>query len=104
MNKIGRRWSLGGSLLLSGLASVLGGFVPEGMTWLLISLFLLGKLGITSSFAVIYVYTAELLPTIVRSGGVGFMSTVARFGAMVAPFIPLLVIIIIKLNYENSKI
>lgn len=79
MNNIGRRWSLGGSLLLSGLASVLGGFVPGEMTWLLISLFLIGKLGITSSFAVIYVYTAELSPTIVRSGSVGFMSTVARF-------------------------
>ena len=79
MKKTGRRWSLGGSLLLCGITCVLGGFVSAEYTWLLIILFLIGKLGITSSFAVIYVYTAELLPTIVRSGGVGFMSTVARF-------------------------
>jgi MFS transporter, OCT family, solute carrier family 22 (organic cation transporter), member 4/5 len=91
MNKIGRRWSLGGSLLLCGLTCLAGGFVTEGETWALVSLFLLGKMGITSSFAVIYVHTAEMLPTIIRSGGVGTMSTVARLGAMVAPFVTLLV-------------
>jgi OCT family organic cation transporter-like MFS transporter 4/5 len=54
-------------------------------------LFLIGKLGITSSFGVIVVYTAELYPTGMRSIGVGTSSTVARAGAMLAPFVPLLV-------------
>jgi len=35
-----------------------------GANWLIITLFLLGKLGITSSFAVIYTYTAEMMPTV----------------------------------------
>lgn len=51
-------------------------------------------MGITSSFGIIYVYTAELLPTVIRSGGVGASSTTGRFGALLAPFVPLLVIIL----------
>uniref|UniRef100_A0A0K8UMP9 Solute carrier family 22 member 6-A n=3 Tax=Bactrocera latifrons TaxID=174628 RepID=A0A0K8UMP9_BACLA len=31
-----------------------------------------------------------MIPTLIRSGGVGVMSTFARFGAMLAPFVPLL--------------
>lgn len=61
------------------------------LAWASMSLFLLGKLGITSAFGISYVYTAELLPTAVRSGGVGSASTVARVGALLAPFVPLLV-------------
>lgn len=57
----------------------------------IISLFLLGKLGITSSFGIAYVYTAEIYPTIMRSIGVGASSTTARLGAVIAPFAPLLV-------------
>lgn len=56
-----------------------------------IILFLTGKLGITSAFGVLYVYTAEMLPTVIRSGGVGSASTMARIGALAAPFVPLLV-------------
>lgn len=57
----------------------------------MVSLFLIGKLGITSAFATSYVHTAEMLPTVIRSIGVGTASTVARLGALVAPFVPLLV-------------
>lgn len=60
-------------------------------TWTITVLFLLGKLGVTAAFGTVYVYTAEMMPTIIRSGGVGAASTVARFGALVAPFVPLLV-------------
>lgn len=62
-------------------------------TWAVVSLFLIGKLGITSAFATSYVHTAEMMPTVIRSLTVGCASTVARFGALVAPFVPLLVII-----------
>lgn len=136
MNRIGRRWSLAGSLLLCSFTCAAGGFVHHGNvyksrpylnlyiwiwyvnhfisfnnfiplvslwnyyiyvhfctenTWAVVSLFLLGKLGITSAFATSYVHTAEMLPTVVRSMGVGSASTVARLGALIAPFVPLLV-------------
>lgn len=60
-------------------------------TWAVVSLFLIGKLCITSAFSTSYVHTAEMLPTVIRSIGVGAASTVARIGALVAPFVPLLV-------------
>lgn len=31
-----------------------------------------------------------MLPTLIRSGGVGTFSTFSRFGALLAPFVPLL--------------
>lgn len=31
-----------------------------------------------------------MLPTLLRSGGVGVFSTFSRFGALLAPFVPLL--------------
>jgi hypothetical protein len=61
------------------------------MSRVVVLLFLIGKLGITSSFGIIVVYTAELYPTAMRSIGVGASSTVGRVGAMLAPFAPLLV-------------
>lgn len=71
-------------------------------TWAVVSLFLLGKLGITSAFATSYVHTAEMLPTVVRSMGVGSASTVARLGALIAPFVPLLVCIFLLFYFTIS--
>lgn len=90
MNRFGRRKSLAGSLLLCSVTCVAAVFVPQDVNWAVVLLFLIGKMGITSSFGVIVVYTAELYPTVMRSIGVGTSSTVARIGAMVAPFAPLL--------------
>ncbi|EDW79680.1 uncharacterized protein Dwil_GK17890 [Drosophila willistoni] len=90
LRKFGRRLALSGSLLLCSITCVGSGYITMGANWLIIALFLMGKLGITSSFAVVYTYTAEMMPTVIRSGGVGVMSTFARCGAMLAPFVPLL--------------
>ncbi|XP_031633751.1 organic cation transporter protein [Contarinia nasturtii] len=90
MNKIGRRWALSASLLLCAFTCVAGGSEPLENTWAVVTLFLLGKLGITSAFSTSYVHTSEILPTVIRSMGVGSASTVARLGALVAPFVPLL--------------
>lgn len=92
IGKLGRRLTLVFSLLLCGITCTLTILVnTSSSNWGVIILFLLGKLGITSAFGVVYVYTAEMLPTIVRSGGVGSASTVARVGALLAPFVPMLV-------------
>ena len=37
-----------------------------------------------------HAHVAEVMPTIIRSGGVGAFSTFSRFGALLAPFVPLL--------------
>ena len=51
-----------------------------------------GKFCLTSSYATIYVYSAELFPTPVRNVGVSTGSCSARIGGILAPFIGQLVI------------
>ncbi|KAK5646499.1 hypothetical protein RI129_004963 [Pyrocoelia pectoralis] len=90
INKLGRKRTLACSLLISGITCCLTILVPADMHWAVILLFLIGKLAVTSAYSVSFVHTSEMLPTIIRSGGVGFASTIARVGALVASFVPLL--------------
>ena len=59
--------------------------------WLRTAFAMLGKLTISGSFAHIYVYSAEIFPTVVRNVGVGAGSMNARIGGLVAPFVAELV-------------
>jgi hypothetical protein len=46
---------------------------------------LVGRFGIAASFNMIFLYTTELFPTIVRSAALGTCSLVARLGGIAAP-------------------
>merc|ERR1711860_177747 len=46
-----------------------------------------GKFLISMTFAIAYLYTAELFPTKVRNLAVGLASTFARIGSISAPYI-----------------
>ena len=48
---------------------------------------MVGKCAISGSFAVIYVYSAEIFPTVTRTTGVGAGSMSARVGGLLAPFV-----------------
>ncbi|XP_052809345.1 organic cation transporter protein-like [Mya arenaria] len=48
---------------------------------------MLGKVGASMGFSMVYVYSAELFPTVVRNAGMGSCSAVARVGGMLAPLI-----------------
>jgi len=56
------------------------------MRALSILLVMLGKFGITSAFSMVYVYTAELYPTVVRNMGVGASSMASRLGSILSPY------------------
>ncbi|XP_052347777.1 putative transporter SVOPL isoform X2 [Oncorhynchus keta] len=51
-----------------------------------ILLFLIRSL-VSMNFNVVYIYTAEVYPTAVRSLGMGFCTSFSRIGGMIAPFI-----------------
>ena len=47
----------------------------------------IGKFGLTATFAIVYLYAAELFPTVLRSSGLGSSSMFARLGSIFAPII-----------------
>ncbi|XP_010790897.1 solute carrier family 22 member 6-B [Notothenia coriiceps] len=85
-----RRLSLSGFLAVGGLACLLTLAVPEDYPHVQTGLAMVGKFGITASFAVIYVYTAEIFPTVLRQTGLGVSCMFARMGGVLAPMINIL--------------
>ncbi|XP_072303766.1 solute carrier family 22 member 13 [Eucyclogobius newberryi] len=84
---LSRRLSQGGFLAIGGLACLCMLAVPADQQNVLTGLAMVGKFGITASFAIIYVYTAEIFPTVLRQTGMGVSSMFARIGGVLAPMI-----------------
>lgn len=61
-------------------------FSLKDLSVLSIVLVMSGKFGITSAFSMVYVYTAELYPTVVRNMGVGASSMASRLGSILSPY------------------
>jgi len=88
MDKWGRRWILFETMLIGGLSCLSCIFVPAGASaWWTVGLAMIGKFQIACSFAVIYVYAGELMPTVVRSQAMGISSFVAGLGLLAFPYI-----------------
>ncbi|XP_032825760.2 organic cation transporter protein-like isoform X2 [Petromyzon marinus] len=84
-----RRMSQVGFLAFGGLFCILTVTVPSDMSTVRTGLAMLGKFGVTASFVVIFIYTAEIYPTVIRQMGVGMSSMFARFGGVLAPLVSL---------------
>ena len=46
-----------------------------------------GRFLITASFAMVYQYTTEMMPTVVRNAGLGSCAFMGRIGSVIAPYI-----------------
>ncbi|XP_075163047.1 SLC22A family member [Haematobia irritans] len=90
MDRFGRRYSMFGTMLISGLCCLATVFIPQDAAIAQLTLFLIGKLAITASFQVLYFFTSEIFPTSLRNSLLSFCSMVGRFGSMLAPQTPLL--------------
>ena len=88
--RFGRRISLSSLMLFAGVALLSMAAVPKDQRTIVIVLAMLGKLAITSSYGVVYIYSAEIFPTEVRNAGVGGASVCARIGGILCPYVNLL--------------
>lgn len=91
LNRWGRKPMHVGSMFLGGLAC-LGTIFPviygtADQQWITVTLAMIGKLGASAAFATIWVFSAELYPTIVRNSAMGASSFCARVGGMISPYI-----------------
>ncbi|XP_038078075.1 organic cation transporter protein-like [Patiria miniata] len=84
----GRKWNTAVLELIGGVACLATIFIPLGIWRTVVSM--AGKFCISATFGTIYLYTAELFPTPIRSIGLGMSSLAARIGGILSPIILLL--------------
>ncbi|CAL8365563.1 unnamed protein product [Lota lota] len=82
-----RRLCLSMSLFLGGLMILFIQLIPSDMNFVAIALEMTGKFGVTVAFALIFAYTAELYPTVLRNTAIGACSMASRIGSISAPYL-----------------
>ncbi|XP_063047140.1 solute carrier family 22 member 7-like [Engraulis encrasicolus] len=90
LNKIGRKPGEVGTLLLTGVCLLINMFVPQGLWVVRTVVGVLGKGLSEAAFTIMFLYTTELYPTVVRQNGIGYTSFIARMGVSLAPLVILL--------------
>ncbi|ETN63189.1 organic cation transporter [Anopheles darlingi] len=83
----GRRSSSFCFFLYAGICLLVVLAVPQDKTTALVTLAMLGRVGITAVYAIVTLHTAELFPTEIRNTALGICSTMAHVGSIAAPYI-----------------
>lgn len=90
MDRTGRKPLHLSVMFLSGVACLSSAFPvlfgDNSHNWIMITLSMVGKLGISAAFGEIYIYTGELFPTVVRSLIMSSCNSGARIGSNTSPF------------------
>ncbi|XP_056869336.1 solute carrier family 22 member 13-like isoform X5 [Takifugu flavidus] len=90
LQRFGRRKGQAAVLLFGGAACLVIVAIPKDLPVVITVIAVLGKFSATTSFTTIYVYTAELYPTMLRQNGVGLNSMCGRLAGILAPLVRLL--------------
>lgn len=88
--KGGRRWPLALTMIFSGIACTF--IVPfkmfqNNLQWVVTTFSMMSKMSISSSNAIMPVFTAELYPTTLRNIGVGASNVTAGIALMLVPYL-----------------
>ncbi|CAK9263781.1 unnamed protein product [Sphagnum jensenii] len=93
LERLGRRFMLVSAMLLSGVCCLIGSLlaVAKGMKDVArVLCSLLGIFGMAATYNLIYIYTAELFPTVIRNAALGLTTQMGGIGAIIAPGIVVL--------------
>lgn len=93
MDRVGRRCLISTLMLLGGVCCICAAAIGTGDSLaaiVTVTIVLAGKACVAGSFAVVYNYTAELFPTVVRNTALGIGSMCARLSGALTPLIFLL--------------
>ncbi|XP_036975502.1 solute carrier family 22 member 5-like [Acanthopagrus latus] len=82
-----RRVSVISLLLLEAVSLYSIQLVPQSLSYLSFALEMLGKFAVSASSTLMYAYTAELYPTVLRNTATGTCCTVSRVGSCITPFL-----------------
>ncbi|KAM3925633.1 putative transporter SVOPL [Leptodactylus fuscus] len=85
INLIGRRWTLGITMTTTAIFFLLLNICMSRAG--VIAIFFCLRALVSANFNTIYIYTAEVYPTVMRAIGMGTAGSLCRIGAMAAPFI-----------------
>lgn len=91
LTRMKRRTLLGGSFILTSIATISTIFIPATYSWVVQFSFFVGKFSISVVFAVIYLYSCEQFPTNIRNTIMNTCSMIGRIGSVLAPFVVVLV-------------
>ncbi|XP_067674282.1 organic cation transporter protein-like [Haliotis asinina] len=83
---------LGGICCTATMFPVLYG--AGGLTWLTITLALVGRAFVSASFAIVWLYTSELFPTVIRNSTMSVANVCGRLGGVISPYIANLALVI----------
>lgn len=77
------------SMLVASAACIVSVFpvVAGAPEWVVVTLAMVGRFCVCSAYGVIYLYGAELFPTVVRASTMGVGVTFSRIGGIISPYI-----------------
>ncbi|KAH9323607.1 hypothetical protein KI387_018246, partial [Taxus chinensis] len=101
LNKLGRKAMLVSTMLLNGAACILGSMISafihrrsnvddSRMGFLIdaqLACSLMGIFDMAGTYNLLYIYTSELFPMVVRNATLGFTSQARHIGALIAPLV-----------------
>ncbi|XP_046582580.1 organic cation transporter protein-like [Haliotis rubra] len=83
---------LGGICCTATIFPVLYG--AGALNWLTIALALVGRAFVSASFAIVWLYTSELFPTVIRNSTMSVANVCGRLGGVISPYIANLALVI----------
>ncbi|XP_061105069.1 organic cation/carnitine transporter 2-like [Conger conger] len=81
-----RRLCLSPTLFLSGAVLLVTQLIPGKLSSVSIALEMMGKFGFSVAYILVYAFTTELYPTVLRNTAVGTCSTISHLGNIAAPY------------------